>query len=398
MKLEEHPKLLAAGVAVFGVLFLAGGAALGVSKSREIKTVFTGGTEIQPEELVAAANSFPYQLPDTWVKFRPSEVVETDVYLVRGLSKSARFVLLKVGGSHIVAKVPLRPVPGQIDGQVTVWSAPLSPEGEAMAEIRKKYPQAKLLPFQIDADNHPASQRGVMLAGVVILPLLGLGFIGYGVAAFAPNKAAPAAAPGRFVVPTSPTSWATISPEVPRSQPASPSPAGSGGDWAVFRASSPWPTYIGVVIVGGLLGWAAVELGLNTRLQAMLKIRPATARQIAYVVGGLTMLLGAGLFWEQYRNLRWVAVSREGIRWFRGGREHARAWGDFAGVQRIATKVLVNGQHTGTVRSAEVRFFHGDPLVLAPGLVQDYEGLLSAIEYHSHGRTGGPSVPWRLPT
>ena len=151
-----------------------------------------------------------------------------------------------------------------------------------------------------------------------------------------------------------------------------------------------------VLIVGGgtmgrgIAGVCALALGLDPRAQNLLRLSPDEARWIAPAVGGLAVLVAVGVSWEWRGALRWIAVGPDGLRWFRGGRLHTRAWDQLAGVQRKATRVIVNGQHVNTVPSVQIQFHEGPPLVVSPLIVPGYEALVSAIEYSVQrcGRTG----------
>src|SRR5262249_41027247 len=156
--------------------------------------------------------------------------------------------------------------------------------------------------------------------------------------------------------------------------------AGTRPDEAFFRGKSMWYLYVPFLLGAVIAGWLALELGLNERLRAMLGVRTGTAREIAWALGGLALLVFPGAAWEWDGGVRWVAVSPDGLRWFRKGRVHTREWGEFAGVQRVATKFYLDGQHTGTAHGAEVRFRTGPPLVISPLNILDYEGLIAALE------------------
>ena len=135
-----------------------------------------------PGEL--AAISHPSQLPNRPVAFPVGEVAETGLHVVtgpRGAMKKSRFVLLGVNEYQVVAKVPMVKVQGHVVGSVTVWSIPTSPEVEAMAQIRKKYPKAKLLPFQIDTEYLAPREGSGVLAVMGLFGSVALVCFGYGV-------------------------------------------------------------------------------------------------------------------------------------------------------------------------------------------------------------------------
>src|SRR5262249_3697909 len=102
--------------------------------------------------------------------------VETGLTIASGrVSKSpqSRFVLVPVGDYFLVALVPMRQLQGGIDGHLTIWSSPMTVEGGGLTEVRKKFPQHKLLPFQLDASQ--PGQPSLMLLGTTFL--VGFGFI-----------------------------------------------------------------------------------------------------------------------------------------------------------------------------------------------------------------------------
>jgi hypothetical protein len=154
----------------------------------------------------------------------------------------------------------------------------------------------------------------------------------------------------------------------------------------VFRAKSLW--HIGLTLMAIALAAAAcaLELGFGERLRTVLNVTPTLAQEIAWAAGGVAALVFVCVAWEWFRELRWVAVSQQGLRWFRGGRVHDRTWSELAGVQRRTGQVFKNGQHIRTAYGAEVRFHHGPPLFLAPTNVHHYEQLVSEIESKTPGR------------
>ena len=153
-----------------------------------------------------------------------------------------------------------------------------------------------------------------------------------------------------------------------------------GTENQVFRAKSLWVASVLFLLGAAVAGVCALELGLDESAQKMLGATRENARLIALGIGVLAVVAAMGISWEWYRELRWIAVGPDGVRWFHGARLHGHAWNEFGGIQRKATDVVVNGQHVSTVHSAEIHFDGSPPLVVSPLIVPDYEDLLFAIE------------------
>jgi hypothetical protein len=125
--------------------------------------------------------------------------VETGLQVSTAVSHqaTARFVLLEVNDAYLVAKVPLGPIQGPVDGHLAVWSTPLSPEVDALTQIRQANPKLKLLPFQLDTEAPAPPEGGGVLAVMGLLAVVGLGcFGGSGWFAFAPSRSPGKATPG----------------------------------------------------------------------------------------------------------------------------------------------------------------------------------------------------------
>src|SRR5262245_66334628 len=75
---------------------------------------------------------------------------------------------------------------------------------------------------------------------------------------------------------------------------------------------------IGAVIAGGV----ALAVGLGTEYGARLPVGPWTGRDVTLLLGGVAALVAVCGACSWYGFLRWVALSRDGIRWWRGGSAH----------------------------------------------------------------------------
>jgi len=179
---------------------------------------------------------------------------------------------------------------------------------------------------------------------------------------------------------------------------ASDKPDGTGPDEQVFAAKSLRLVALAFMAGAVVLGLFALALGLSSPLQARLGLEPTVAREVGLALGGVAVLAFVAVAWELYRELRWVAVSRDGIRWHHNRQVHARGWDAFAGLQRNATKTYVNGKHISTTHATEVRFHTGEPFIISPLTVREYEALIAAIEDGARrwGGTGRPAGPDEL--
>src|SRR5262245_20059499 len=98
---------------------------------------------------------------------------------------------------------------------------------------------------------------------------------------------------------------------------------------------------LGALAAGGLALW----LGFDPEAHTLIRAAPDVGREVAWIVGGVAALVAAGVCWEWYRGLRWVAVGRDGIRWLQGRRLHTRAWNEVTRLQHNIVKVLQDEKH-----------------------------------------------------
>jgi hypothetical protein len=133
---------------------------------------------------------------------------------------------------------------------------------------------------------------------------------------------------------------------------------------------------VGAFAAGGFAAW----LGFDPGAAAVIHVPPDLARQISWFVGGVAVLVAVGACWEWHRGLRWIAVGRDGIRWFKGRREHTRAWNEVAKMVNTTTKVIQDEKHVTTWYHAELRFHSGPPLLIGRVHFTEYDSLLAAIE------------------
>src|SRR5207302_8083610 len=99
-----------------------------------------------------------------------------------------------------------------------------------------------------------------------------------------------------------------------------------GPDETVYPAKSQTPLFLSFIIGTVITGAVVVGLGLWTDIGDRLGVGQLSGAQLALLLGGVAVLVAVCGVYSWYTFLRWVALSRDGIRWWRGGRLHSRRW------------------------------------------------------------------------
>jgi hypothetical protein len=150
--------------------------------------------------------------------------------------------------------------------------------------------------------------------------------------------------------------------------------------------------FLMLIIVAVIAGGGALAVGLGTefgsRIVALgtefgtrLGAGPLADRQVALLLGGLAALAAACSASVWYGWLRWVALSRDGIRWWRGGSTYFRRWDDVAQVRHVTYQILRSAGPP--VHWVEVHFHTRPHLHLSDSIVEGYEALVADIEARS---------------
>ena len=134
-------------------------------------------------------------------------------------------------------------------------------------------------------------------------------------------------------------------------------------------------------ILTGIALAAAVALGVAPPLREWL----GAPMWVAWLVGGIALVLGWATYSSAQQVVKWVALSSSGIRWLFEGRIHSQPWSELVQVERHVTKCYYNGQYTGDLHGAVARFKDGEGLPFCPPHMPQYEELISAIESRGRG-------------
>ena len=104
-----------------------------------------------------------------------------------------------------------------------------------------------------------------------------------------------------------------------------------------------------------------------------------------WIAGGIALVFGLATYSSARQVVKWVALSSSGIRWHLEGRIHSRPWSELVEVERHVTHCYYNGQYTGDIHTAVVRFKDGNGIPLCPQHMPYYERLISVIENRGRG-------------
>jgi hypothetical protein len=106
--------------------------------------------------------------------------------------------------------------------------------------------------------------------------------------------------------------------------------ASRGPDETVYPAKSQRCGFLSLIIGAVIAGAATLAVGLGTEFGARLRVGPWAGRDVTLLLSGVAALVAACGACSWYGFLRWVALSRDGIRWWRGGSTHFRRWDEVA--------------------------------------------------------------------
>jgi len=171
-------------------------------------------------------------------------------------------------------------------------------------------------------------------------------------------------------------------------------------DEAVYPAWSRPHGLLALVIFAVIAGGAALlvflETGLGIRITAFAAeigtrfgAGGLNRLQLALLLGLVAVLSGVCAVTVWYGWLRWVTVSGDGIRWWRGGKTYFRRWDEVTEVRHVKYQVM---RTVEPVYWVEVYFRAGPHLHISDGLLKDYEPLVAEIT----ARSQRPLVPGRV--
>ena len=132
----------------------------------------------------------PSKLPNPWVSFVCVEAKETGVGLFEEATRKpvSRYLLVCLTAMNrgwLVVKVPYEHKGNRLTGCLETWTVPL--RTKSLVEIRSKFPQVPLLPYQMDAQYNYRGQCWALLGIIGFLMLAAVYLLVIGVAAPAKN-------------------------------------------------------------------------------------------------------------------------------------------------------------------------------------------------------------------
>jgi hypothetical protein len=165
---------------VLGSIFLLVGLVLLGYNWRWILSAFHGPVEMSSQEVGRIED--PSKLRNPWISFTYATPIETGIGLFEeGTQKPiSRYVLASLDGrSWLVIEVPHEYKGSRFTGCLETWTVPL--RTKSLAEIRSRFPQFPLLPYQMDAQYDYRGQCwallgivGFLIAGAVFFLVIGI--------------------------------------------------------------------------------------------------------------------------------------------------------------------------------------------------------------------------------
>jgi hypothetical protein len=147
---------------VLGLIFLVVGLALLIYNWRWILSAFHGPVEMSSHEVGRIED--PSKLPNPWISFFYASPIETGLGILEEGTKKpiSRYVLACLNGhSWLVIEVPYAYKGSRFSGCLEAWTVPL--RTKSLADIRSRFPQFPLLPYQMDAQYDYRGQCWALL-------------------------------------------------------------------------------------------------------------------------------------------------------------------------------------------------------------------------------------------
>ncbi|MFO0842775.1 MAG: hypothetical protein U0797_10325 [Gemmataceae bacterium] len=159
----------------FGVVMVAGGAALLLYHKDMFRQAAEGAAPVTPAQLAAAAG--PGDLPRAWVVFSPDQIVTPNITQVEGVKvkRQVYYHLVRVGDRWGVLRSADRTLMGRVTATATEADYQAGEDGvaRAISEALRPRSRGRLLSYSFDNVSNPSSE--VAIYGSVVFVLLVFG-------------------------------------------------------------------------------------------------------------------------------------------------------------------------------------------------------------------------------
>jgi hypothetical protein len=169
---HRHKNLFAR---VFGVLMVAGGAALLLYHWEMFGQAAEGAKAVTPAQLASADG--PGDLPSDWVVFSPDQIVSPNITQVEGtkIKRQVYYHLLRVGDRWAVLRSTSRTLLGRITATATTSDFATGEDGaaKAVAEALRQRAKGRVLAYSFDNVSSPSSDIAIIGSLVFVLLVFG---------------------------------------------------------------------------------------------------------------------------------------------------------------------------------------------------------------------------------
>lgn len=175
---------------ILGLAMVGGAAWAAVAKGDYAASAWRGPVKVSQDQLAKAQS--PKDFAGPVVQFTYEQAVNTDVVLVetrngRETGRRVRYMLVQAGDRWFVTEVREGNRGKTLTAAPAVWWQPL--RLKCLENVRRRYPQYRLAPFQLDAEVNHTSEAWAMVAIVGFFGVVGLGLMA---APFVAPRATPA--------------------------------------------------------------------------------------------------------------------------------------------------------------------------------------------------------------
>jgi hypothetical protein len=163
---------------ILGLVMAGGAAGVAVTQADYAASAWRGPVKVSLDQIAKAQS--PKDLPGSVVQFTYTQAVATDVVLVetkngRETGRRVRYMLVQAGDRWVVTGVRDASRSKVLTAAPAVWWQPL--RLKCLEDVRRRYPQYRLAPFQLDAEVNHTSEAWAMVAVVGVFGVAGLGLM-----------------------------------------------------------------------------------------------------------------------------------------------------------------------------------------------------------------------------
>lgn len=162
----------------FGAILVFVAVGLVANDRRWIRSAFQGPVPITTGSLREVTD--PAMLTNPWVSFSFNDSIDTELVMQStkyGVSKiRSKYILIRISDRWLIAEVPANFTGNQVVGYLDKWWLPL--RKQVMGQIKQRFPDHDLLPYQLDAEYAYKRECLLLLVIAGVFAVAGIAVMG----------------------------------------------------------------------------------------------------------------------------------------------------------------------------------------------------------------------------